>query len=406
MVTIFASIANVVKTGVDALDEAEDTLRQSLELREAFYGQQHAGYAFGLEPLAVLKMRAEQWQEARELIEQTIDIFWADGHPRIASAFPYRAWILKQLNDPQPAFDGLEDVPDEIIADMIQQLGQLLNQQQAACSQAVIDDLIKALEQRYPAEHNFLLQLQGFQAMVQRWIGPSEGRVESLEKLSQALLDQQRLPEAVDALIGLAEAFDALHDRQSAETTFHRALHYAHQSEDPRLVSTASRNFGLFYDQSLGSEEAEIYLRQAVEAAEATDDIQLLGTGLIALGIYLQHKAQTEEAEQHLERGLRLLPPADFNYICGSSHLQAIQSGGSCGCGDTTEAYLAALRNHILETVPEGLINDAKVSQGDDGQIQVELDFDHELDEQESEQVRRAMQQAHLDFQRKMKGES
>jgi tetratricopeptide (TPR) repeat protein len=76
--------------------EAEKVLRKGLRLREDFYGKDHAGYAFGLEPLASVLMNQGNLGEALRLIEETIDNFWMNGHPRVATAFPLRAMILKK----------------------------------------------------------------------------------------------------------------------------------------------------------------------------------------------------------------------------------------------------------------------------------------------------------------------
>src|SRR5690349_18089422 len=45
------------------LDEAEKELRQGLEERLAFYGREHPGYAFGLEPLADLLLARGEVRE-------------------------------------------------------------------------------------------------------------------------------------------------------------------------------------------------------------------------------------------------------------------------------------------------------------------------------------------------------
>lgn len=387
-------------------EPAEAVLEESRQSRAQFYGTEHSGYAFGLEPLARMKLQAGELEEASELIEQAIDILWKDGHPRVASAFPLRAMILKQQQSLTPTFSDLEDLPDDVIKEMVQQIPEILDAQQPAASQAVIDDLLQELTVRYGPQHNLVLQLQGFLAQVQRWIGPSEGRVESLERLAKSLLNQDRWNEATEALLGLAEALEAIRDLPAAEGIFDGAWQVAQKSEDQALQATVLRNFGLFYDQSMDSPEAEPKLRQAVEIAEACGDSQVLGTCLVALGIYLQHQGNLRAARDLLERGVTLLPPADINFICGTSHLQALDTGGDCGCGDTEDAYLEAFRQHILATMPDGLISDAQVSRSDENGLHVHLDFDHDLDDEETEQVRRAMRQAEIEFRRQMKGDS
>lgn len=383
-------------------DEAQKVLTESVTQREAFYGREHAGYGFGLEPLAVLKIRMDQLPEALELIDQTIDIFWQDGHPRIATALPQRAIILARMNSPVPVFPEMDDVPENILADLVQQTASVLDQQHAAASQRVLDDLIGQLSQQLGSQHNLVLQLQGFLAHVQRWIGPSEGRIESLERLCQSLLDQGRRAEATEALMALAEACEALQDYDAADTAFENAFQCATEEGQDALRSNVARNWGIFLDQTLNDPRAEEKLKWAVQLGESADDPKALGTGLVALGIYMQHQGNLKQAEPMLQRGLSLLPPADVNYVCGQSHLQAIQSGDSCGCGDADTALTDALREHILRTVPEGLLNDVQVTTDEQG-LHVQVDFDHELDEQEMQLFQSAMQQAQIDFQNSMK---
>src|ERR1700754_71100 len=52
--------------------EAEKELRRGLKERLAFYGREHAGYAFGLEPLAELLRQRGKLREARQLAEEAV----------------------------------------------------------------------------------------------------------------------------------------------------------------------------------------------------------------------------------------------------------------------------------------------------------------------------------------------
>ncbi|WP_405104065.1 tetratricopeptide repeat protein [Micromonospora sp. NBC_01412] len=68
------------------LDEAETELRQGVEERLAFYGREHAGYAFGLESLADLLRQRGDVAEARQVVEEAVANLWRNGHERVASA--------------------------------------------------------------------------------------------------------------------------------------------------------------------------------------------------------------------------------------------------------------------------------------------------------------------------------
>src|SRR5262249_19103478 len=72
--------------GLGDLDGAERALRDSVAGRREFYGADHPGYAFGLEPLAALLLRRGKAQEALQALNDTVNNLWQNGHPRVASA--------------------------------------------------------------------------------------------------------------------------------------------------------------------------------------------------------------------------------------------------------------------------------------------------------------------------------
>ncbi len=84
----------VALTMTGRLDEAETELRRNLQERLAFYGRQHAGYAFGLEAVADVLLQRGKIGEARVVIEETLGNFWRNGHERIATALALRAEIV------------------------------------------------------------------------------------------------------------------------------------------------------------------------------------------------------------------------------------------------------------------------------------------------------------------------
>ncbi len=68
------------------LEEAETILRQGLACRETFYGKDHAGYAFGLEPLAEVLLALGRAASAAPMLERCVAIFQRDRHPRLPKA--------------------------------------------------------------------------------------------------------------------------------------------------------------------------------------------------------------------------------------------------------------------------------------------------------------------------------
>src|SRR5262249_52325265 len=73
-------------TAAGDLDEAEQVLRDGLDGRRLFYGREHAGYGFGLEPLADLLLRKGKADDALKLADEAVGNFWSAGHARVATA--------------------------------------------------------------------------------------------------------------------------------------------------------------------------------------------------------------------------------------------------------------------------------------------------------------------------------
>jgi tetratricopeptide (TPR) repeat protein len=94
------------------LAEAEAVLRTSLAERELFYGEAHAGYAYGLESLAALLHARGSLEEARSTIDRAVDLFWKEGNPRVAAAIATRAPIVKATGG--RAFELASRLPDEL----------------------------------------------------------------------------------------------------------------------------------------------------------------------------------------------------------------------------------------------------------------------------------------------------
>src|SRR5262249_30791861 len=65
-------------------EEAEAVLRQSLDERRDLYGENHSGYAYGLEALAQVVLRRGRADETLQLAEQAVRIDRASDNPHLA----------------------------------------------------------------------------------------------------------------------------------------------------------------------------------------------------------------------------------------------------------------------------------------------------------------------------------
>ncbi|MFO0940002.1 MAG: tetratricopeptide repeat protein [Pirellulales bacterium] len=389
-------------TQLAQFEAAEKVLRKGLTLRAGFYGENHPGYAFGLEPLAELLWRQGRLDEANQMVEQTIDNFWMNGHPRVATAFPLRAIILKQQKKSDHSFSGVAELSNEIFREMIDRAVGLASEADPVVAQTMLDELLSTAEAKLGSNDEKVIELRTALVNVARGIGPSEGQVETAEKVVESHLARNDKPSAIVAMLGLAILHDNLGDVKACEKTYKRAYALAKEINDLSLQSQCLRNYGLFCSERDRKEDAEKLLRLAAQTGKQSSDKIMHGRSLAALGIFLQHNERLPEAEKYLTRAIELLPASEPDSLCSRSHLQAIQQNRSCGCGSMDHAICEAMRVHLLEVIPQGFVNNVDVSLGEDG-LDLHLDVARELSDDEAETLNRVVQQALVDFKSKMK---
>ena len=83
--------------------------------RQAFYGRDHAGYAFGLEPLADVLLQRGNVRQAREVVEEAVRNLWHNGHDQVASAMALRAEIVHAAGAGEPLFAGVDQLPEDSV---------------------------------------------------------------------------------------------------------------------------------------------------------------------------------------------------------------------------------------------------------------------------------------------------
>ena len=387
---------------LDELDEAEQVLREGLELRESFYERDHPGYGFGLEPLAEVVLSQGQPEAALAMIEEVIDIFWAAGHPRVATAFPLRGEILKRLDCDDPPFEGIEELPEPILCEMAEAAWNRVDAADPAISAAVIRDLLDVVAPRLGDDHDTVISLNSAFANLNAEVGGAEGRIEALEKVIASYESRGEFANAGAARLGLALALSDGGDIDGAVQTYHRiAEEFGPQADspEPSLRAAALRNLGLLLSDEQRNGEAEQAMRDALDAAP--HDSEQLSKTSIALGIFLQHEGRLNEALPFLESGVAQADPAAPDSICARSHLEALRENRSCSCGDMGAAVETAFRQFVLERLPDGLIKDLSVELGEDGwKIQIDAE---ELAEEERELLGRTIRQAQVEFQSRLK---
>lgn len=387
----------------ERFDEAEQVLRDGLDARRLFYGREHPGYAFGLEPLADLLMRTGKTQEALAAVEETIENFWRNGHPRVATAVALRAEILRAADMDRPPFANLDALPDEIIEQMAQTILNRIDYQHPSTSlRRVLDDLLPLLTGRFGEGHRLVLLTLQHMANLDRHLDDPAVREASLRRLLVIAERGGNFTLALQAVQGLALALSEAGQLEPAAAAYRDALQRAERLGEVGIRSQVLRNFGLFLSENERQAEAEPLLREAVTVAAAAPDTELLSRGRIALGIFLQHAGRLDEAQALLVAALNGIDPAHIDAVCARSHLDAVASGSSCGCGDRGKALAEACREFILKRVPPNLLSDVTVEvTADDFQVGVHLD--HEPTPEQLEQVERVIRHALDEFRKRLR---
>ncbi|HZT78609.1 MAG TPA: tetratricopeptide repeat protein [Gemmataceae bacterium] len=383
------------------LEEAEEALRRGLKGREDFYGKQHAGYAFGLEPLAEVLLRRGKLDEAVQLAEEALRNFWNNGHERVVTALVLRAEAWKAAKKEGNPLAPAAQLPDHLLQQLADHVYSRVGRTDVRLSWAVLNDLVPLLEARFGEAHEVTLGALSVLANVGRGAGEPEARLATIRRFIQACDRWGRPEKALQGVQGLALALSEAKQHEAAGAAYRDALQRADRLGDAAQKSQVRRNFGLFLAEQERRGEAEPKLREAVAEAERARDKEMLGRAEIALGIFLQHGGKLDEARDFTARGVSRLAPSHPDAVSGRSHLKAIESGDSCGCGNTGEAMAEALREFVLSRVPEGLLDRLEVK-WENNNFAIQVYLNREPSQQEVEHLGRIIQHAQEDFRKRV----
>ncbi|MCF6475181.1 tetratricopeptide repeat protein [Nonomuraea sp. MG754425] len=385
-----------VLTMAGRLDEAETELRRNLQEREEFYGREHAGYAYVLEPLADVLLRRGDLAGARQVVEEAVGNFWRNGHERVAGALALRAEVVLAGGGGEAVFPALDQLPDEVV-EQVALTVTTRARHAPATARPVLTSLITALEARLGPDHQVTLNALSHLANTSHDAGDQTGRVEAIRKVLASYDRQGRAQDALMATLGLARAQDDAGDTEGSLRTYAQALTRADALGRHDLRAQVLRNWGLALSAAGQAAQAEHRLREAVTEAGLGGDAELLGRARVALGLLLQHEERLTEAREMVEAGLSTLDVAHPDAIQGRGHLGAIAEGHSCGCGDVRGALAAAFREFVIGRLPRDLLAELDVTLDDDD-FQIRVQLGREPSEEELEHLNRIVQSATAEF--------
>lgn len=387
------------------LDEAEEVLRRGIQGREKFYGVDHPGYAFGAEPLATLLLHRGKTDEALRLFETTVANFWRNGHPRVATALALRAEALKAAGSPKPPFAGAEQLPENILQDIANHVVGRTNQASPGLLSEVLQDLLPVLKGRFGPDHglvvNTLIWVVNLESMRGK-DGDTGVRIRAAREVIASHDRQGKRREAVQAVQGLALALSDAGRPDDAVAAYREAAERARPLGDPALQSQLRRNFGLLLSDLRRDPEAEAELAGAVQDARQSKDAEMLSRAQIALGIFYQHRRRLDDARPLLATALGNINPAHSDAVIGRSHLQALESGKTCGCDDQGKALAAAFREFVLSRLPQDLLQCFEVRL-EDNDFKMEVHLKREPAPEELDHLNRVVTHALTEFRKKLR---
>ena len=378
-------------TRAGQFEDADAALQESIDGRRALYGEDHPGFAFGLEPLADLRVLTGDAEGALALYEQCLEIHWTQGHPRVTTALAGRALALAtmQVDD---LLGPVAQMPDALLDEVVDALLSRARLAPSPASLRVIAATLALAEARCTARVRTVRMVQ---SDVARVVGDVGIQIEA----SEALLPLARSEaETIDVLRGLALARAEAEQHVEAEQAYVKAVAAAVELGDPGYISRTQRGAGLYLADRGRTEEAVRLLAEAVSVARTAELLPEQGRALIALGIVHQHAGALEPARVALTEGTMLLPPEDHDRLRGRSHLTALDTDEGCGCGDRGAADLDAAMSEALTTLVEqvvspDLIASLTVRMTPEGPV-VAVELARAAEDGERERLDRAIQQA------------
>lgn len=384
-----------------ALDDAEEVLRRSLVGREQLYGRDHSGYAFGQEPLAELLLLRGQVEETATLAESALNRLMRDGNPRAATSLALVAFtrVAAGQFDADEWLGQVASLPDELRS----QCFESVLVRAKACPGPAIDVLVavgRIADQQ--GDPSLSVRCVAAVAEAARTTGQPHLRVEALTMLVERFHIQRDGSQEVVALQALAIAQGDAGNPEAAEAHYKQALARAVGQGLLPEASNSARNYGLWLVDTERHDEARAVLAQSVQLAR-THGGTPLGRALVAQGIQEQHAGALEVARVLLMEALTLLDAVEPDALPARSHLQAIETDRSCGCGEMDMALSDALVEMVRPELPEGLLEDLTYEPRDDGTMGLSIRLAREPEPGELEHLNRVVNQAVATLQQRLK---
>lgn len=398
----------IVLSDAGQLEKAEAVLRRGLAGRLEFYGRNHPGYAFGLEPLVSILLRQERYAEALMAQEEVIENFAANSHPRFLQALVILGAARVASGAAGPSLAGFQASSRDVVEQLATQAPDILAEYPNAIKRVVLLEIAELATTHcgdaHPARLALLARIVNNEA--EDADPDHEVRIACAQKLFAAYESQREYAKAGMALLGLALAQGDAGDVAAASRSYERARIAGERLGDFAQASCAERNHGLLLASThRESPEAEARLRNAVTLALRAKHGEFQGKAEGCLGIFYQHIGRLPEAEPLLVASLSHLPVSSPDAVTIRAHLAALQKGISCGCdnmeGAFFESYCAAIREQVEAEMP-GLLEEISFEPDDNGGRSLQVRIAREPSPEELERLHIVVTQAEAAFRQRV----
>lgn len=218
---------------------AEDACRRGLQGRHQVYGPEHAGYAFGLVPLAQVLLKQEKLDEARQCVLEAIANFKHHAHPWLHSTMALAAEIDAALGKASVMWwEGMDNGELEAVAKEVFTRAPGMDPRHGS---PLLQGLADALESRKGQADVLLREALTLLANLEAAGGEIALREAVLERLFQAHQAAKDAKSALEAQIGLALCAREHGDLQKAQNLLQQARETAASldAESRQLVRQA-----------------------------------------------------------------------------------------------------------------------------------------------------------------------
>lgn len=181
---------------------AEDACRRGIQGRHRVYGPDHAGYAFGLVPLAQVLLKQEKLDAARETVVEAIANFKHHAHPWLSSTLALAAEIDAALGKASAAW--WEGMDDDQLGKVAQEVFARAPGTDPRSGSPLLQGLADALEERRGAADPLLREALTLLANLEAAGGDARVREHVLTRLLRAHQAAGDEKSVLEAQIGLA----------------------------------------------------------------------------------------------------------------------------------------------------------------------------------------------------------